>query len=94
MLLFTSTDADGHDMDVANPLVAWHDLTFGDFKDIREADLQLNVPQSVRQNNGSWWMDVVLLKGGGTDLTGKGPDEVAVYRKRACRGRSLLISQS
>lgn len=81
MLLYTSTVADSSDLDITKPAVVWDDLTFGDYKDVREADLTLNVPQSVRANNGSWWMDIILVKGGGIDFVGKGREEVALYRK-------------
>ncbi|ORX36323.1 cleft lip and palate transmembrane 1, partial [Kockovaella imperatae] len=85
MLLYTSTAVDSSDLDVTKPLLVWDGLTFGDYKDIREADLTLNVPQNVRVHNASWWMDIILVKGGGIDLVGKGQDEVALYRKQLTR---------
>jgi len=84
MLLFTSTSPTGSDLNLGSPLVAWDNMTYGGSKDEREADLILDVPQSVRSENGSWWMDVVLVKGGGQTLIGKEKGEVAMYRKRAC----------
>ena len=83
MLLYTSTRADSSDLVASQPLVAWHDLTFGDYKDEREVDLTLTVPESVRSHNGSWWMDVMLVKGGGLPHEGQGPNDIALYRKRA-----------
>ncbi|ORY25820.1 cleft lip and palate transmembrane protein 1-domain-containing protein [Naematelia encephala] len=85
MLLYTSTSPDGEDIDHDKPLVVWDGLTYGEWKDEREADLELDVPESVRANNGTWWMDVVLVKGGGDSLSGKGPLEVAGYRKQLTR---------
>ena len=82
MLLYTSTSPTGSDISLASPVVAWDNLTYGSWKDERDVDLVLEVPQSVRTANGSWWMDVVLVKGGGTSLTGKQRAEVAMYRKR------------
>lgn len=89
MLLFTSTSPTGSDLKLGSPVVAWDNLTFGNWKDEREADVVLDVPRSVRSDNGTWWMDVVLVKGGGTNLAGKGRGEVAMYRKRVSmeRGR-------
>jgi len=85
MLLYTSTSPTGSDLDLASPLVAWDNLTYGGWKDEREVDLLLDVPRSVRMSNGSWWMDVMLVKGGGTSLAAKGQGEVAMYRKRASK---------
>lgn len=83
MLLYTSTSDIGLDPRGSSPVVVWDNLTYGNWKDEREADLVLEVPQSVRTVNGSWWMDVVLVKGGGSSVAGKGRGEVALYRKRA-----------
>ena len=83
MLLYTSTREDSSDLVVTEPLVTWHDLTFGDYKDLREVDLSLTVPDGVRSHNGSWWLDIMLVKGGGLPHEGKGTDDIALYRKRA-----------
>ena len=65
-----------------DPVVVWDGLTYGNWNDVRDVDLLLDVPESVRSHNGSWWMDVLLVRGGGTDFTGKGPGDVAMFRKR------------
>ncbi|KAK4686060.1 hypothetical protein P7C73_g4075, partial [Tremellales sp. Uapishka_1] len=85
MLLFTSVSPSSEDLDLASPVVAWDGLTYGSWKDQREVDLVLDVPESVRAGNGSWYMDIVLVKGGGIDLTGKQPNEIAKYRKPLTR---------
>ncbi|OCF58074.1 cleft lip and palate associated transmembrane protein [Kwoniella mangroviensis CBS 10435] len=84
MLLYTSTSPSGRDVDLDHPLVQWDGLTYGEWKDEREADLILDVPESVWAHNGSWFMDVVLVKGGGTP-GGKGPGNVSAYRKQLTR---------
>jgi hypothetical protein len=84
MLLYLSTTETGSDIDVSKPLIAWDGLTYGNWKDEREADLILDVPDSVRKSNGSWWMDIKLVKGGGDLSHAKPVDEVASYRKRGC----------
>ena len=81
MLLFSSTDPSGTDIDLKTPLVVWDGLTLGSYKDEREEDLLLQVPEVVMTQNGSWWMDVMLLKGGGTEIAGKGPGDAVAYRK-------------
>lgn len=85
MLLYTSTSPSGDDLDLRNPIVTWDGLEYGRWSDVREADLLLDVPQSVRSQNGSWFLDILLVKGGGAELDGKGPGQVAMYRKRASR---------
>jgi len=82
MLLYTSTKSSYENPDLSSPLVVWDGLTYGDWNDVREADLMLNVPEVVRSQNATWWMDIVLLKGGGTDFNHKTTQEVAMYRKR------------
>ncbi|KAK8861440.1 hypothetical protein IAR55_002259 [Kwoniella newhampshirensis] len=84
MLLYTSTDPAGSDVDVEVPLVMWDGLTYGNWKDERDEDLILDVPESVRYHNGSWWMDVVLVKNGGLP-TNKEPGDVYAYRKQLTR---------
>ena len=84
MLLFTSTSPSRSDFTDEPPVVVWDGLTYGQYKDERDVDIILDVPHSVRSANGSWWMDVLLVKGGGSDLAGKGPNEVALYKKRTC----------
>ncbi|WWD08870.1 hypothetical protein V865_006984 [Kwoniella europaea PYCC6329] len=84
MLLYTSTSPSGRDVDLDHPLVQWDGLTYGEWKDEREADLILDVPESVWAHNGSWYMDVILVKGGGTPV-GKGPGNVSAYRKQLTR---------
>lgn len=86
MLLYLSTSETSSDVDLSKPLIAWDGLTYGNWKDEREADLLLDVPDSVRANNGSWWLDIKLVKDGGETAAGKAIDEVASYRKRtSCR---------
>jgi hypothetical protein len=82
MLLFLSTSETSDDIDLANPYISWDGLTFGDWKEVREEDLILDVPESVSHGNGSWWMDIKLVKDGG-NVKDKGIDDVASYRKRA-----------
>lgn len=82
MVLYLSTSETSDDVDLAQPLLTWDDLTFGNWKDERDADLVLDVPESVRNHNGSWWMDVKLVKDGGSP-EGKKLEDVATYRKRA-----------
>ena len=81
MVLYLSTSETADDVDLAEPLLTWDGLTFGNWKDEREADLIVDVPESVRNHNGSWWMDVKLVKDGGSPL-GKKLEDVATYRKR------------
>ena len=83
MLMYTSTRDDSSDFVFTEPLVAWHDLTLGDYQDVREVDLNLTMPDSVRSRNGSWWLDIMLVKGGGLPHEGQGTDDIALYRKRA-----------
>ncbi|OCF30500.1 cleft lip and palate associated transmembrane protein [Kwoniella heveanensis BCC8398] len=84
MLLYTSTSPTGSDIDMDHPLVQWDGLTYGEYKDEREDDLVLDVPESVRNHNGTWWMDVYLVKGGGSPK-GRGPANVSVFRKQLTR---------
>jgi hypothetical protein len=82
MLLFLSTSPTSDDIDLSNPLITWDDLTFGDWKQEREEDLLLDVPQSVSHGNGSWWMDIKLVRDGGK-IQEKKIEDIASYRKRA-----------
>ncbi|WVQ78773.1 hypothetical protein IAT38_000864 [Cryptococcus sp. DSM 104549] len=84
VLLYTSISPEGSDINVDSPLVQWDGLTYGSWKDEREADLLLDVPESVRLNNGSWWMDIVVVKGGGIPKD-KAPGEVFSERKLLTR---------
>lgn len=81
MLLYTSTELGGRNLDHETPLVAWDGLTYGGWNDVRDVDLLLDVPESVRAHNGSWFLDILLVKGGGTDLASKGEGDVVMYRK-------------
>jgi hypothetical protein len=85
MLLFLSTSPTSDDVDLSNPLIAWDDLTFGDWKQERDEDLLLDVPYSVSHGNGSWWMDIKLVKDGGR-IEDKKIEDIASYRKRASSG--------
>lgn len=81
-LLYFSTLADP--LDVASevkPTVVWDGLTFGGWKEVREEDLVLDVPDSVRAHNGSWYVDILLIKGGGDSPAGKDGADVAHHRK-------------
>lgn len=80
MVLYTSTSPTGQDIDPLHPLVQWDGLTYGNWNDEREADLVLDVPESVL-HNGSWWLDIVLVKDGGLPLN-KQPG--TVYSQRKC----------
>lgn len=81
MLLYTSL-SDTPNLSNADSVLRWDGLTYGNYADIRAEDLMLEVPQAVRSGNASWWMDVVLVKDGGS-VQGRRPTEVAFYRKRA-----------
>lgn len=94
MLLYTSDKPSDQDPDLTSPVVVWDGLTYGDWNDVREADLLLDVPESVRMHNATWWMDIVLLKGGGTDFSDKTPADVALYRKRAYRFSATLTRRT
>ncbi|WRT65562.1 uncharacterized protein IL334_002507 [Kwoniella shivajii] len=84
MLLYTSTSPSGSDINLDHPLIQWDGLTYGGWKDEREADLVLDVPESVWKNNGSWYMDVILVKGGGSPK-GKDFQNLSSYRKQLTR---------
>ncbi|EIM85601.1 cleft lip and palate associated transmembrane protein [Stereum hirsutum FP-91666 SS1] len=43
------------------PNFMWENITFGDWKESRVVDYEVTIPESV-QNNGSLWLDVVLVK--------------------------------
>lgn len=80
MLLYTSL-LESPNLANIEPVVRWDGLTYGNYADVRAEDLLLDVPQPVRTGNASWYMDVVLVKDGG-DIENKGPNDVALYRKR------------
>ncbi|KAL1409511.1 hypothetical protein Q8F55_003494 [Vanrija albida] len=85
-LLYFSTLADP--LDVASevrPSVVWDGLTFGGWKDVREEDLVLDVPDSVLARNGSWYVDILLVKGGGDSPIGKDGADLAHHRKELTR---------
>jgi hypothetical protein len=83
MLLYTSTTPDSRDTKFNEPLVVWDGLTYGDFADVRDANIVVDIPESVRSHNGSMWLDVVLLKDGGRNPLDKPRSDVAISRKRA-----------
>ncbi|GMK56311.1 hypothetical protein CspeluHIS016_0301510 [Cutaneotrichosporon spelunceum] len=85
LLLFANTapDFSPGSVDWTAPTLRWDNITLGDWKDARAADLALPVPASV-QSNGSWWMDIVLLKDGG-DALGRAVGDVAHHRKEMTR---------
>lgn len=82
MLLFPNTAADFSPSAVnfEAPLLRWDNLTLGNWKDERLEDFVLDVPESVRADNGSWWMDILLVKDGGSAL-GREAGDVAHHRK-------------
>lgn len=80
MLVYISTAPTVQEIDAENPTIAWKGLTFGNWKDKREEDLILDVPEIVRADNGSWWMDILLVKDGGSPISRPG-NEVASHRK-------------
>ncbi|KAF7332430.1 hypothetical protein MKEN_00124900 [Mycena kentingensis (nom. inval.)] len=45
------------------PTFVWNNITFGDYEDSRELDLEIKFPLTVL-NNGSLWADVYLAKNG------------------------------
>jgi hypothetical protein len=85
LLLFADTAADFSPaaVDWDAPLVRWDNITLGNWKDTREEDLLLSVPESV-QHNGSWWMDILLVKDGGSAV-GREAGAVAHHRKEMTR---------
>ncbi|WWC68762.1 uncharacterized protein I206_102696 [Kwoniella pini CBS 10737] len=84
MLLYTSTSPGGLDVNLDKPLVQWDGLTYGGWKDEREADLVLDVPESVWAHNGSWYMDIILVKGGGLPKQA-GLGNISAFRKQLTR---------
>jgi hypothetical protein len=84
MLLYVSTAPDANHITADAPTVIWDDLTYGNWKDVREEDLLLDVPETVRSDNGSWYMDVLLVKDGGSPV-GRPAAEVAHHRKGESR---------
>lgn len=80
MLLYSNTEDSLDDVNWNNPTLRWDGLTFGDWKDVRAADLILDVPERVRADNGSWWMDILLVKGEGLPQ-GKPKTDIAHFRK-------------
>lgn len=82
MLLYTSTSPSAVDLDFNHPLIVWDGLTYGNWKDARAEDIYIDIPESVRVENGSLWMDILLVKDGGKSPIGKAPGEVVGYRKR------------
>lgn len=85
LLLFADTapEFSPSTVDWETPLVRWDNITLGNWKDSREEDLLLPVPESV-QSNGSWWMDILLVKDGGSAL-GRETMDVAHHRKEMTR---------
>lgn len=81
MLLYTSL-LEYPNLSNIEPVVRWDGLTYGNYADVRAEDLLLDIPQSVRNANATWWMDIVLVKDGG-NVQEKSRNEVALYRKRA-----------
>lgn len=80
MLLYSNAEDNVKNIQWGNPDVRWDGLTYGDWKDVRAEDLILDVPERVRADNGSWWMDVLLVKGEGLPI-GKPETDIAHYRK-------------
>lgn len=80
MYLYVNTAPSPAGIDVQNPNVIWDGLTFGDWKDVREEDLIIDVPETVRAENGSLFMDILLVKDGGSPI-GREPGVVANHRK-------------
>lgn len=81
-MLFYPSTSETPEQKTEDPLFVWDDLTYGDWKDTRDTELMLDVPESVKNHNGTWFMDILLVKGGGSTLAGKGEGDVALYRKR------------
>lgn len=81
MLLYVSPEESVAKVDIRHPSVVWDGLEYGNWKDQREENIILDVPETVRSHNGSWWMDILLVKGGGNTPVDKAPGDVVGYRK-------------
>ncbi|KDQ64299.1 hypothetical protein JAAARDRAFT_118483 [Jaapia argillacea MUCL 33604] len=57
------TSAWRKDQDEGLPTFIWDNMTFGDWKETRTIDFDVNLPEAV-QHNGSLWADVFLVKQG------------------------------
>ncbi|KZT29325.1 cleft lip and palate associated transmembrane protein [Neolentinus lepideus HHB14362 ss-1] len=57
------TSGNRKDQDESLPKFVWDNITFGDWKETRTIDFDVNLPMSV-QHNGSMWADVFLVKQG------------------------------
>lgn len=80
MFVYVNTAPDVHHINPAEPTVVWDNLTYGNWDDAREEHLLLDVPESVRKENGSWYADIFLVKDGGS-LVGRPRLDVAHHRK-------------
>jgi hypothetical protein len=83
MVLYTSTTPQANFVGLDQPLLVWDGLTYGNYADVRDSGIMVDIPSSVRNGNGSLWLDVFLLKGGGSNPLQKDRADVAVFRKRA-----------
>ncbi|EPQ59002.1 cleft lip and palate transmembrane 1 [Gloeophyllum trabeum ATCC 11539] len=63
--VFSSKWTSGYraDRDEGLPNFVWENITFGDWKEERKVEFEVNLPKAV-QNNGSMWADIFLVKGG------------------------------
>ncbi|ODO09245.1 hypothetical protein I350_02845 [Cryptococcus amylolentus CBS 6273] len=101
IVFYTSTSPAADDIDLSSPLLQWDDLTYGNWADEREADLLLDVPESV-QHNGSWWLHTVFVKDGGLPTQARAPGSVfsqsklltRFHTKRRIRKEKKLIGGS
>ncbi|KAH9965903.1 cleft lip and palate transmembrane protein 1-domain-containing protein [Russula dissimulans] len=60
--LSTSEQAFAHNPEDADlPHLAWHDITFGDWNEVRTADYNIHLPKSV-QHNGTLWAHIFLTR--------------------------------
>ncbi|KAL1748533.1 cleft lip and palate transmembrane protein 1-domain-containing protein [Schizophyllum fasciatum] len=63
--------------------IVWENITFGNWSDTREAQLDIRLPEVVTHRNGSLYADVYVLKNGATlDVDAEGFDFGDIYHVR------------
>jgi len=69
-----------HDEDLPN--FVWENITFGDWKESRQVNYNVDIPEIVRRN-GSLWADVFLVKNGASpDPSNPAFDSTSVHHTR------------
>jgi len=71
--------------DVNLPHFVWHDITFGDWNEVRSVDYSIHLPESV-QHNGSLWAHIFLTK----DNADPDPSSAAYQEDSVHHVRKLL----